>query len=73
MPDDALSPLSEAAPTSFEELFSRDPLSLSDQDFLTIATKLRADRVLWNQAENKPKKTPKAKGTVELDLGDIGL
>jgi hypothetical protein len=41
------SPLSEALPTSLDELFSRDPLSLSDADIATIVEAERAFRAKY--------------------------
>lgn len=64
------SPLSEASPTSLQELFDRDPLSLSDSDIDTIVLELRTQRERWQQAE---KKGLKKKDLVTVNLDDLGL
>lgn len=76
-PDQPLTtPLSEASPTSFDELFSRDPLGLSNQDISLIVAKLRKDRSLWLLAEAKgAKRAPKAKPgeAADITLGALDL
>ena len=67
------SPLSEASPTSLDDLFSRDPLSLTRADKDKIIAELRAQRERWEIAERKPKKTPKAPLQVATNLEDLGL
>lgn len=60
-PVQANSPLAEASPTSLDELFSRDPLDLTDNDIEKIVNELRAKRALWLDAEAQgAKKAPKA-------------
>ena len=77
------SPLSEADPTSLDELFARDPLELTNDDLDTIAGELRDHRKLWviadNEAKNKKTGTPKGpnkavpEGGIKLDDLDLGL
>lgn len=70
------SPLTEVDPASIDELFSRDPLSLSTQEIATIVAVLRAQADNWKQAEESGKKSaPKVKSVsipaldnLELDL-----
>lgn len=75
-------PLLEAPATSLDELFSRDPLDLSDQDLSVIVVELRRQRVRWKQAEaeGKTARAPKAKApkltadqAQALSLADLGL
>lgn len=69
------SPLQEANPSSLDELFSRDPLKLQQQDIRTIVEQLRAKRKEWLTAEAAGKKrAPKSSGEkIAVDLGDLGL
>lgn len=73
------SPLAEANPASLDELFSRDPLSLSNNDIARGVEALRAQRANWKIAEAQGKtKAPKAKkakpDSAEVgSLDDIGL
>ena len=77
------SPLSEADPTSLDELFARDPLGLTNEDLDAIASELRDHRGLWvvadEEAKNKKKSTPRGeskpvpKGGISLDDLDLGL
>lgn len=64
------SPLTEAQPESLQELFDKDPLSLTDSDVEKIVTELRAARALWVKAEAKGKKVaaPKNLSLADLDL-----
>ena len=67
----AESPLSEASPDSLEELFSRDPLDLTDRDLDRIVAELRAKRHLWTQEQaTKPERKSKV-ARKELDLEDF--
>lgn len=79
-----VNPLTEASSTSLEELFSRDPLGLSDQDLDVIVAKLREERMRWQLAEAAgakvaPKATTQARlakkvgGAVPSILADLGL
>jgi len=75
---DAANPLLEADPLSLDELFSRDPLGLNDQDIGKIVSDLRRQRVKWKITEDLPKEAkakPKASKKVDLNLslGDLGL
>jgi hypothetical protein len=65
-------PLSEASPTSLQDLFDKDPLSLTDSDIEQIVSSLRAARVKWESAPKgrAPKAEPKPLPT---DLADLGL
>lgn len=65
------SPLTEADPASLQELFNRDPLSLSDSDIDRIVSELRSQRARWEQGQ-RTKKAP-AQNAVALDLSDLGL
>lgn len=65
------SPLQEADPASLQELFNRDPLSLTDSDIDRIVTELRAQRARWEQGQ-RAKRVP-AQNAVALDLSDLGL
>lgn len=68
-------------PAALDELFSRDPINLTDDDVETIVTELRRARDKWNLEEiakaNKPKaasKAPKAKpASGPISLASLGL
>lgn len=64
--------LSEANPQSLDELFSRDPLKLSDADITIIVVELRRQREKW-EATGKRSTDPAAKKVVPKSLSDIGL
>ena len=80
-PASPVNPLTEASPQSLDELFSRDPLELSNQDIAVIVAKFRALREQWlvDEAQGKTKGRraeavpqggePKRK----LSLADLGL
>ena len=73
-----LNPLLEAEPLSLDELFSRDPLGLSDQDIGKIVSELRRQRAKWKLTEDLPKEAKPAKRAAKkvnlnLSLGDLGL
>ncbi len=70
--------LAKISPASLDELFSRDPLQLSDQDIDTIVGKLREQRLDWVAKEAQGKapraKTAKAGPDVKsMTLDDLGL
>ncbi len=67
-----MSSLSEASPQSLDELFSRDPLKLSDTDIMTIVVELRRQREKWELSGAKSK-DPEAKKVMPKSLSDIGL
>lgn len=77
------SPLSEADPSSLDELFARDPLDLTNDDLESIASELRDHRGLWivadEEAKNKKTGTPRGKATpvpeggIRLEDLDLGL
>lgn len=59
-------PLAEATIDSLEELFRRDPLSLSDPDVDKIVDELRARRAQWAKAEAEGKtRAPRSKRAAE--------
>lgn len=74
-------------PQLIQELFDKDPLSLSDQDIDTIILEFRLDRAEYLQPkEAKPKKVSAAKAAKDVkessqttlaldpaDLKDLGL
>jgi hypothetical protein len=73
------SPLAQADPASLNELFLRDPLSLSEQDIDQIVAELRAQRARLAQAQaaGKPRRqaTTKAKATLgqKIDIDMLEL
>lgn len=79
----ALSPLAEAVPESLDELFSRDPLSLTQQDLDKIIANLREARARWAAAEASGAKSaprsakaaagPKVAAKPGMSLDDLGL
>jgi len=82
MTEKPVSPLEEADPRSLDELYSADPLSLTDSDVDRIVDNLVEKRALWAAAEveaaskgtKKPSKAYLAKqekGSIEL--GDLGI
>lgn len=71
---EAQSPLAEVQPQTLGELFSRDPLSLSDQDIDKIVEELRRQRAKWQEAEATGRKSAaKAAAPSHISLADIGL
>jgi hypothetical protein len=72
-------PITEADPNSLAELFSRDPLSLSDADIDKIVAEYRKQREIWQLADNQgkpaPRKpaAPKIKQSTEDALKELGL
>jgi hypothetical protein len=67
------SPLAEALPTSLQELFDRDPLSLTDDDIDRIVAELRAQRSRWEAGQRAGKKAPAQAAPTTLSLEDLGL
>lgn len=72
------SPLSEASPSSLDELFSRDPLDLSRTDRATIVAEFRRMAAQWRTAEASGAKRAPAtkaapKGSIDVNTGDLGL
>jgi hypothetical protein len=53
-------PLTEAKPTSLDELFNRDPLDLADKDIDVIVAEFTRQRRAWVEAEAAGK-APRAK------------
>ncbi len=73
MPD---SPLSEADPQSLDDLYSADPLSLTDSDVERIVSDLREKREQWEkqEAETGPKKSRTKKSYKEApEKGQLTL
>lgn len=77
-------PLAEASLDSLSELFSRDPLQLSDADIDRITLTLREKRKLWREAEaagatkapreQKAPKAPKATSAeIQSSLQKLGF
>jgi len=58
---------------SLTELFSLDPLLLTDQQVDRIVEALRADRARWESEEKKPAAAKKQAASPTLSLGDLGL
>lgn len=75
------SPLAEAKPESLNELFSRDPLTLTEEDAERICAVFRKERENWKPGEVARKTATKgaSKGTrkiaapADIDLKDLGL
>jgi ferric-dicitrate binding protein FerR (iron transport regulator) len=69
--------LAEAQPDSLNEVFSRDPLKLSNQDLARVIAELRRARAKWvveDQAEKKPRvKAPPKAVKLDVRLDDLGL
>lgn len=71
------SPLAQADPASLNELFLRDPLSLSEQDLDQIVAELRAQRARLAQAQaaGKPRRQTKTKAIpgqkIDIDMLEL--
>jgi protein tyrosine phosphatase len=65
------SPLAEANPESLQEIFDKDPLSLTDDNIEQVVQELRAQRDKWELAEKKTK--AKAQVVSNISLEDLGL
>ena len=73
-------PLAGVNPASLDELFSRDPLDLSDQEIEVITTELRRMRTKWMEAEAQGKTRGPVKAKAKLlpappglDLSDLEI
>ena len=69
-------PILEANPAALDELFSRDPLDLSDRDLETMVSELRRMRETWDSGKPAAKtgpKAPKAPKPPVPTLADLGL
>jgi hypothetical protein len=56
------------SPTSLDELFSRDPLQLADQDLDIIVEELRRQRAAWETGQKaKPRETKQTGKNLSLD------
>lgn len=65
----------EPESVDLNELFSRDPLELSDTDLAKLAAHYRAEALTW-QNNPTPKKSPAKTATPvpdKLSLSDLGL
>lgn len=67
-----MNPLTEASPTSLQDLFDMDPLSLSDSDIEQVVRELRAQRERWAVAEKKIAGRGKTQ-VVAVSLDDLGV
>lgn len=74
------SPLSEAEPTSLQELFSRDPFKMSTQDFQQVIAEIRAHYKRLETATangQKPRQArvhqPQAPFTGGVNFDDLGI
>ena len=57
-----MSQTDKQGPVSIDELFSRDPLALTDSNIDDIIAHYRSERAVWMVKENTPKKkSPKEK------------
>lgn len=65
--------LLEANPASLEELFSRDPLHLQDQDITRIVEELRRKRANWAKSEAEGKKPKSTKAEIKAKDADAFL
>lgn len=68
----------DPSPTdNLDELFSKDPLELTNDEVETIVKVLRSKRLLWavqeKEKQDKPKKEKKAKPQGTLDLGELEI
>lgn len=80
MPEE--SPLSEANPRSLDDLYSADPLSLTDDDVDKITNDLRQKRSLWEKEDaaaqaqgraRRPKEYKSAPPKGQLSLDALGI
>ena len=76
------SPLSEADPRSLDDIYTDDPLNLTDDDVDRVAADLRQKRSLWATEEaeaqsqgrrRKPKAYTTSPPKGQLKLGDLGI
>ena len=70
------SPLAEALPTSLDELFSADPLSLSDYQVDVICAAFRKQRENFSIEDTSAKKegrSVKPKVITKVDLNDLDI
>lgn len=68
--------LSEAYPTSLQELFSRDPEGYQRQDLAAIVTAMRQWRIRLEEAEAAGKKPRQTRAQIEsapIDLDSLGI
>ena len=73
-------PLAEADPRSIDDLYSADPLSLTNSDVEKIVSDLRKNRALWLKAEAEAGPKGKAKKVYkeapkkgQLTLGSLNI
>lgn len=74
------SPLAEANPLSLNDLFEKDPLSLSDVEIEMIVEAYRSQRAAWAREEKeaksqgrRPKTSMTAKAVEGLNLNDLDI
>lgn len=76
------SPLTAADPKSIDDLFSEDPLNLTDEDLDKMVAYYRENRDKWAKEESaaaaegrrrRPKEYKPAPNKGKLSLGDLGL
>jgi hypothetical protein len=72
---EAANPLREASPESLNELFERDPLSLTDSDVESIVQQLRVARSKWAEEEAQKQRSGKKSKPADpnMTLDDLGL
>lgn len=80
MSPESQSPLSEASPSSLEEIFATSPLERTDAEWLAIVESFLAMRDKWKSDElsgakraTASKKAPLKAAPKELSLDDLGL
>ncbi len=73
------SPLEGIKHQTLDELFSRDPLTLSDSDLTEIVKNLRAQREKWaveeqqTQTKSRPKKSPPTQQELQDLANTLGI
>ena len=65
-------PTAAFAPTSLDELFSRDPLGLADADIDLVVAELRRMREVWETGQKAKPRSEKT-SVKSLSLEDLGL
>ena len=72
---DSPSPLSQVSPKSLNDIFSKDPELVTDEEIALVVQQLRADKARFDIEEKAPKKqkAPKVKLDPNAKIEDIGL
>lgn len=65
-------PLAEANPQSLDEIFSKDPVNLNDDDIEKVVAELRAQAARFEAAEKTGANKRVKKAQVTLSLDDLG-